>query len=343
MGLNRMTRWWIAGTCPLLFILQLPASVPGDEYRQRRQAIQTRRAEDRKVPVIPPKDQPIRCVIDTDAKNEIDDVWAVSLALMCRDRFQIEGIVAANYDNSVEDAGPGSVDGSAVVIETLLEKAGLKGKIPVKRGSSPLRYQFEPSASEGVDFIIERAMASSPDDPLWVIGLGAATDIASAYLQEPRIADRTIVFWHFRTRWPEQCWNFNVIGDVRAARLVFHSDLSFVLFDTGTHLVCPMEESEKWRELGELGRYLHDYRRRSSWYQNPKKGFYDLGDIAALVDPDLASWEVVKCPEVDWDLSYGFKNTKGSILRCRDIDRDKTYALLHQKLEQFHARHPETK
>jgi inosine-uridine nucleoside N-ribohydrolase len=264
-----------------------------DEYSERREAIQSRDVQNRKVPQIPAKGERIRCIIDTDAKNEIDDVWAIALALMCQDRFEIEGFVAANYDNTVEDAGPGSVAASAEVIETVLEKAGMAGKIPVKLGSAPLQYKYEPSESEGVDFIIEKAMASTPDDPLWVIGLGAATDIASAYLKEPRIAERVIVFWHFRTKWPHQCWNFNVIGDVRAARIVFYSDLPFVLFDTGTHLTCPMEESQQWTELGALGKYLHDYRQHRPWYQNPKKGFYDLGDIAALVDPDLASWEQV--------------------------------------------------
>jgi len=166
-----------------------------------------------------------------------------------------------------------------------------------------------------------------------IIGLGASTDIASAYLKEPRIAERVIVFWHFRTRWPEKCWNFNVIGDVRAARIVFHSDLSFVLFDTGTHLTCPMSESQQFASCGELGKYLHPYRYESSWYQDPKKGFYDLGDIAALVDPNPASWEVVKCPEVDWDLAYKFNGTKGSILRCYDIDRDRTFGLSRRKLQ----------
>ena len=307
----------------------------GDEYQQRREDVLARDARRRAVPEIPPGGERIRCVIDTDAKNEIDDVWAIALALVCPERFQIEGIVAANYDNTVEDAGPGSVAASAEIIMTVLAKAGLAGKIPVKHGSAPLRYQFEPSESEGVDFIIERAMASTQEDPLWVIGLGAATDIASAYLKEPRIADRVRVFWHFRTRWPEKCSNFNVFGDVRAARIVFHSDLPFVLFDTGTHLTCPMDESKAWTALSELGKYLHEYRYEKPWYQIPSKGFFDLGDIAALVDPELASWEVVECPEVDWDLTYRFKDTKGQILRCKDVDRDKTFALLGDRLRRF--------
>jgi inosine-uridine nucleoside N-ribohydrolase len=302
-------------------------------YKQKRDSILRRDPKLRKVPKIPPKGERIRVIIDTDARNEIDDVWAIALAILSQERFKIEGFVAANFDNSRPETGTDSIEASYKEIKIILEKAGLAGKWPVLRGSHPMRYKYEPSESEGVDFIIKKAMESTPDDPLWIVGLGAATDIASAYLKEPRITERIIVFWHFRTRWPEKCWNFNVIGDVRAARIVFHSDMSFVLFDTGTHLYCPMKESEKFLSCGALGKYLHEYRYKSSYYQRPNKGFFDLGDIAALVDPSLASWEVTKCPDVDWDLAYKFKGTKGKILRCYDIDRDLTYKLFHQKLK----------
>ena len=307
-------------------------------YRQRIEMISRRDPRLRKVPKIPSKGECLRVIIDTDAKNEIDDIWAIALAILSPERFKIEGFVAANFDNSRPEAGPNSVEASFKEIKTILKKAGLANRWPVLRGSHPMRYKYEPSESEGVDFIIKKAMESTPDDPLWIVGLGAATDIASAYLKEPRIANRIVVFWHFRTRWPEKCWNFNVIGDVRAARTVFHSDLSFVLFDTGTHLYCPMKESEQFLSYGELAKYLHEYRYKSSHYQKPKKGFFDLGDIAALVDPDLAFWEVTDCPEVDWDLTYKFKKTKGSILRCYNINRDKTFDLLHDKLKALSGR-----
>ena len=310
----------------------------GAGYRAVRETAERRDAAKRVVPVIPPKEERIRGVFDTDAKNEIDDIWALALAVLSPERFQIEGFVAANFDNRRPEAGPDSIEASAREIETILAKAGLVGKYPIKRGSPPMRYKYEPSESEGVDFIIAKAMASTPQDPLWIVGLGAATDIASAYLKEPRIAKRVRVFWHFRTRWPDKCWNFNVIGDVRAARIVFHSDLPFVLFDTGTHLSCPMEFSQKFVSCGALGKYLHEYRLGSSYYQRPDKGFFDLGDIAALVDPDLASWEVVHCPEVDWDLAYKHRKTKGKILRCYDIDRDKTMQLLHARLKTWWER-----
>ena len=324
----------------LAFILVLEA-IPccsiarAEDYLARRVTIEMRDASNRKVPVIPAKEKQLRVIIDTDARNEIDDVWAIGLAITSPERFKIEGFVAASYDNKNPGAGPDSIQMSAKEIATILEKAGLQGKYPIKLGSPPMRYQFEPSESEGVDFIIDKAMASTPEDPLWVIGLGAATDIASAYLKEPRIADRIVVFWHFRTNWPNACTNFNVFGDVHAARLVFHSNLSFVLFDTGKHLTCPMDESAKWQAFGALGKYLHGFRFEHEWFQNPVKGFYDLGDISALVDPDLAEWEVVECPVVERNLNYKFKGTMGRILRCKDIDRDKTFSLLNQQLGRF--------
>jgi purine nucleosidase len=306
---------------------------PADAYALRRSAIRARDPRRRKVPVIPPPDQPIRLVIDTDARNEIDDLYAIALALLCPDRLRIQGFIAANYDNDFPGAGPASVEASADAIELLLRHAGMAGRYPIKLGSPPLQYQFEPTESEGVDFIIEQAMQASPQDPLWVLGLGAATNLASAYLKEPAIADRIVAFWHFRTEWPRRCWNFNVWGDVRAVRLIFHSDIPFVLFDTGTHLTCPMEQTARWAEWSPLGRFLHEFRFENPLFQEPTKGFFDLGDTAALVDPSLAAWETVPCPEVAWDLVYEHRNNRGQILRCKAIDRDRTFALLEAKLK----------
>jgi purine nucleosidase len=305
----------------------------GDDYAQHRAEMRQRDSRNRVVPVVPPAYERLRVIIDSDTGNEIDDIWAIALALRCPQRFQIEGFIAANYDNDSPSAGPNSIETSAHLIGEILDRAGMRGKIPIKRGSPPMQYSYEPSESEGVDFIIKTAMASPPDDPLWVIGLGASTDIASAYLKEPRIAEHVVVFWHFRTEWPKRCWNFNVIGDVRAARGVFHSDLSFVLFDTGTNLTCPMEQSARWADFNPLAKYVHEFRHRNKAFESPTKGFFDLGDIAALVDPSLAQWVVVDCPEVNWDLAYQFKGTKGKILRCGKIDRDKTFALFESKLK----------
>lgn len=222
-------------------------------------------AAERFVPQLPSRGERLRVVIDTDAACEIDDLYAIALALASQDRFKIEGLVAAHYGDS---GGPGGIEKSVAAINTVLEKAGMTGKLPVKRGAPPFQYSAVPVESEGVDFLIERALAADEKAPLWIISLGACTDVASAWLKRTEIVQKVVVLWHGRTQfWPEKCWNFNVYNDLKAVRILFTSDLPLILFDTGTHLVCPMSESEKrLKPCGELGNYLHEFRLRNAGF-----------------------------------------------------------------------------
>ncbi len=303
------------------------------EYVKPHRLFQRYDYSQRVAPVVPPKGEKMRVIIDTDAYNEIDDQWAIVLALLSQDRFKIEGFVAANYDNA-DTGGPGGIENSYNEILNILKLMDMEGRFPVKRGSHPMRYMYEASPSEGVDFIIETAMASTPEDPVWLISLGTATNAASAWLQAPEIADRVVFFWHGRTQWPDLMVNFNVFGDRNAAIILFDLPVRFVLFDTGGHLTCSMEETK--REVypyGKIGRYLYEYRTTKKWFQAEDKGLFDLGDVAALVDPDIAQWEAVKSPQVSRDLKYMFTEKRGEILRCYDMDRDATFQLLYDKLQ----------
>ena len=294
------------------------------------------------VPKIPPKNEKMRVIIVSDATNEIDDIWAISLALLSPERFDIEGFVGSNYDHTHNGIGAQSIGLSVKEIHTILEKAGMKGKYPVYPGADPMQYEFAPGTSPGVDFIVERALAGTPDNPLWIIGLGSATDLASAYLKAPSIKDRIVVFWHGRTEatWPFRAHNYNVKGDMHAARLLFHAPFPLVLFDTGTHLSAgTLEESAiHVKPYGALGEYLYSYRLKNDYYQNPKKGYFDLGDIAVLVDPGLGSWEETVCPTVTTYMDYNFYKTNGKFLRCKYIDRDKTFQLLYRKLRTHYGK-----
>ena len=118
-------------------------------------------AADRLVPDFPEPGQRIRLVIDTDAACEIDDLYALALAVTAQDRFDIEGFVAAHFGDA---GGPDGIDRSYEQIKTVLEKAGLADKFPVKRGAPPFQYSAVAPEAEGVDFIIERALA---DDQTW--------------------------------------------------------------------------------------------------------------------------------------------------------------------------------
>jgi inosine-uridine nucleoside N-ribohydrolase len=272
----------------------------------------------------------LRVVIDTDAANEIDDQYAMSLAFGFPERLRLEGIIAAHFGLK---GGSTGIQKSYDEIQAVLERAGFTGKVPVKKGSDPFQYRDRIPPSEGVDFIIDRANAATPESPLWLVLLGPATDAAAALLKDPSIANRLVVFWHGRTQWPLRCWNFNAYNDTKAAQFIFELPCRMILFDTGTYLTITKEESERrFASLGPLGKYLQEIRYRQPAYLSPKKGFFDMGDIAALVDPGVVRWERTDAPTVDHDLRYDFTHTHGEIVRVYHVERDPAFNLLERAL-----------
>lgn len=281
----------------------------------------------------PPPQGALRLIVDTDAGNEIDDQYALALALGSPERFHIEGIVAAHFG---ESGGAQGMEKSYQEIQRVLETAGMAGKIPVKRGSDPLHYRDQAIHSDGVDFIVQQARTATPESPLWLVLLGPATDAAAALLKDPSIADRLVVFWHGRTQWPVRCWNFNAYNDILAARLLFELPSRLVLFDTGEHLLIDPEEFvRRYGSAGPLGVYLGKIRYKNSYTRGAQKGIFDLGDIAALADPLIAPWEKVDAPAVLQDLQYDFSKNNGPIVRIYFIDTERTFDLLGDALKRI--------
>ena len=166
--------------------------------------------------------------------------------------------------------------------------------------------------------------------------LGAATDAAAALLKDPSIANRMVVFWHGRTQWPVRCWNFNAYNDILAVRLLFELKCRLVLFDTGEHLlISPHDGERRFGSLGPLGAYLQEIRHRQAWLMNPRKGIFDLGDIAALVDPSIAPWEKDDAPAVTQDLRYDFTKDYGPMVRIYYIEPAAVFHLLEQALKRI--------
>jgi len=284
----------------------------------------------RRVPEIPAPGKRIRVLIDTDAGCEIDDQYAIALALLCPERFSIEGFVSQQWGS------PDTLDKSVDEIHRVMDKAGMAGRYPVKRGAPAMQWNDFPERGEGVDFIIERAMAGDADDPLYVVSLGAATNLASAWMTEPAIAGRIVALWHTRSQWPVRGANANIVMDLTAARRVFASDLPLIMFDTGTYIRWTMERSaELIRPHGALGAYLHEIRERHPTMCSYTKGFFDLGDVCLLVDPSLAEWDIETGPTLLRDSTFDFARPQGQILRVHHISRSGCLDLLHAAL----ARH----
>jgi len=175
----------------------------------------------------PTNEKPRRVLIDTDAKNEIDDQFAIVQALIAPE-LKVEGITAAGYHDRKSGA-----QRSFDEIDQILKLMDLRDDIPIALGSSvPMRDKTTPQSTNATKLIIERALSDDPD-PLYVLGLGQFTNLASALLIEPKIKDRVVFacidgdYVHGRTpAWGAGVYNWP--NDVPAVQMIFESDVRYI-------------------------------------------------------------------------------------------------------------------
>ena len=172
---------------------------------------------------------PVDVVIDTDAYNEIDDQFAIAYALRRKDKLNLQALYAAPFLNERSTSPADGMEKSYDEMLKLLELAG--EECLTFRGSD--RYlpdEKTPVISDAAQDLARRAMAYSPEKPLYVVTIGAITNVASALLLEPAIADRIVVVWlgGHALEWPDNR-EFNIHQDVAAARVVFASGAPLVM------------------------------------------------------------------------------------------------------------------
>lgn len=172
--------------------------------------------------------KPIDMVLDTDAYNEIDDQYAISYAIAA-EKLNLKALYAAPFDNPLSSGPADGMEKSYQEIHNLLRLMGRE--MPVFRGSTAfLTDEKTPVDSPAVQDLIERAMSYTWENPLYVVAIGAITNIASALLVRPEIADRIVVVWlgGHTLEWPGNA-EFNLRQDVAAARVVYDSGAPLVL------------------------------------------------------------------------------------------------------------------
>ena len=191
----------------------------------------------------------IDAVLDTDAYNEIDDQFAISYMLKNPERINVKALFAAPFHNSRSDGPKDGMEKSYHEIGRLLSLIGLD--VPTYRGSeSYLPSEKTPIDSPAARELVRLAKEYSPEKPLYVVAIGAITNVASALLFSPEIAENIVVVWlgghayHYH-----DTKEFNLRQDIAAARVVFSSGAPVVLlpcFGVVSAFTVSKPELEYW-------------------------------------------------------------------------------------------------
>jgi hypothetical protein len=121
--------------------------------------------------------------------------------------------------------------------------------IPCYRGSDRyLPSETEPVISPAAKDLAARAQTYSPENPLYVVAIGAITNVASALLLAPEIKENIVVVWlgGHSHEWVNTK-EFNMVQDIAAARVVMGCGVPFVQLPCGgvvDHFTLSMVELE---------------------------------------------------------------------------------------------------
>ena len=170
----------------------------------------------------------VDAVLDTDAYNEIDDQFAIAYMLRSTERINALALYAAPFHNEKSDSYADGMERSYLEIKKILALMG-EENIPVYRGETARVDENTTPPSEAVLDLIERSRAYTSDRRLYVIAIGAISNIARAIQLDPTITERVCVVWLGANghHWPHNS-EFNLNGDVTAARAVMGSGVPFV-------------------------------------------------------------------------------------------------------------------
>lgn len=253
----------------------------------------------------------VRVVMDTDTYNEIDDQFAVVYALLSPERLKVEAIYAAPFTND-RSSGPGDgMEKSYAEILRLLDRLHVPGSGLVHRGSTAyLTGRPEPERSAAALDLVEKAMASPEDDPLYVLAIGAITNVASALLIEPEIIRHMVVVWLGGNPVSvPQVAEFNLMQDPRASQLMFDSGLPLIqvpCLGVASHLLTTQTELEQAiHGRNAISDFLYQrFMEYSSDHFAWAKEIWDISTVAYMLNPDWLPSRLEPSPVLTTDLHY---------------------------------------
>lgn len=247
--------------------------------------------------------RPIDMILDADTANEIDDLYAIARVLD-EPRINLLGLSSAQWFHRLSPVN--SVAASQQLNEDLLRITG-KLSLPHPQGSNDAMGMpwggDEARNSPAAQFIIREARRYTPANPLYVVGIGASTNIASAIKLAPDIIPNIKVYiLGFQYDGEKGIWNkdeFNIRRDLNAANFLLNTEgLDLHVMPTSLARAYTFEQEDTFQRLqahGALGDYL-----QQAWLSRfPAHSRWTMWDVAlieAMLHPNRVTEQLVTTP-----------------------------------------------
>ncbi len=297
----------------------------------------------RRMALLEPVAGPVSMVLDTDTYNEIDDQFALVYALLSSERLKLEAVYAAPFHNKRSSGPEEGMEKSYEEILRVLERMNHRDENFVFKGSRQwMAASEQPVRSEAAADLIARAKADR-DGPLYVVAIGAPTNVASAIAAAPEIIERIVVVWlggqPLNWHWAGE---FNLQQDMVSSRLLFDSGVALVLLpclNVAEHIKTTQAEMERFvKGRGAIGDYLFQiYSDYSPDHFARSKEIWDLAPLAWLVNPDWMQSALVPSPLLTNERTWSHDPRRHFIREVLSLRRDAIFGDLFQKLANHRA------
>ncbi|MDQ5928293.1 MAG: hypothetical protein QG594_67 [Bacteroidota bacterium] len=247
----------------------------------------------------------IRIIIDNDFGGDPDGLFQLAHHIVSPS-VEIKAIIGSQHYKGGFYGSPGTANYACTQINELLGAMQLTNKIPVFEGGvSGLTDIKTPIISDGAKAIVQEAMREDTKMPLYVVCGAGLTNLASAYLLEPRIAKKIILVWIGGPEYqglaipPPRAKNleYNLGIDIKACQVIFNnSDISIWQVPRDAYRQALYSYSElvyKIKSNGITGKFLIE-----KLEDLMKKSKRSLGEAYVLGDSPLVlltalqtSWE----------------------------------------------------
>ncbi|MEE0898635.1 MAG: nucleoside hydrolase [Acutalibacteraceae bacterium] len=281
-------------------------------------------------------------VLDTDAYNEIDDQFAIAYLLRSKEKLNTKAIYAAPFYNGKSN---GPKDGMEKSYREILKLLSLLGEeCDIFKGSEKyLQNENTPVISPAAHDLAKRVENYSPENPLYVVAIGAITNVASAILLNPNVAENAVVVWlGGHAQHISDTREFNMFQDVAAARVVMKSGVPFVqlpcvgVVDSFT---VSKPELEFWlKGKNPLADYLaqnaideaESYAKGTAW----TRVIWDVTAVAWLLNDSnqFMQSRIIPTPIPTYDNFYATNHNGNPMVYVYHINRDSLMTDLFNKL-----------